>query len=56
MNSQILKSQDSLTPRSDWISLVLNDQNVLFYCFHEIFHNTDFLTHYDQEESYFHMN
>lgn len=39
-----------------WLILVLNEENVLFYCLHEIFNNKEFLSHYDEKTSYLFKN
>ena len=39
-----------------WLILILNEENVLFHCFIEIFSNQYFLAHYDDQTSYFHKN
>jgi hypothetical protein len=34
----------------------MNEENVLFQCFLEVFNNKEFLSHYDEKKSYFFKN
>jgi hypothetical protein len=37
-----------------WLVLVLNEDNLLYYCFQEIFQNQAFMSFYNKEHSYLH--
>ena len=52
INDQFGQTQRQQERALSWLILVLNEENVLFYCFHEIFNNREFLSHYDKTSSY----
>mmetsp|Transcript_23041 Transcript_23041/g.16377 ORF Transcript_23041/g.16377 Transcript_23041/m.16377 type:complete len:105 (+) Transcript_23041:456-770(+) len=56
INDHIGEAASENNKAMNWIMLVLNEDNLLYYCMFSILKNGSFLGHYNEDSSYFHQH